>query len=91
VIRRGTVVGRALRVLGLVAVIVAIWFGGKWALMAAVGAGATAFGLTLNALVKFWSRRSGTAQPTDFTHTLDLLRPGGSMGRLPYPTVAIPR
>jgi diguanylate cyclase (GGDEF)-like protein len=73
-IRRGTVVGRALRVLGLVAVIVAVWVGGRWALLAAAGAVATAFGLTLDALVKFWFPRGGSAQPTDFAHTLDLLR-----------------
>lgn len=73
--RRGTVVGRALRVAGLVAVIVAVWMGGGWALVAALGAGATAFGLTMNALLRFWSRREGgTARPTDFAHTLDLLR-----------------
>lgn len=72
--RRGTVVGRALRVLGLVAVIVAIWAGGPWALVATVGAVATVFGLTLNALVKFWFPGGGTATPTDFAHTLDLLR-----------------
>ena len=73
--RRGTVVGRALRVAGLVAVIVAVWMGGRWALVAALGAGATAFGLTMNALLRFWSRREGgAARPTDFAHTLDLLR-----------------
>jgi len=72
--RRGTVVGRALRVLGLVAVIVAIWAGGIWALAAAIGAVATVFGLTLNALVKFWFPYGGRASPSDFAHTLDLLR-----------------
>jgi diguanylate cyclase (GGDEF)-like protein len=73
--RRGRVVGRALRVAGLVAVIVAVWMGGRWALVAAVGAGATAFGLTINALLRFWSRKDGgAARPSDFAHMLDLLR-----------------
>jgi diguanylate cyclase (GGDEF)-like protein len=72
--RRGTVVGRALRVLGLVAVVVAIWAGGPWAFIATAGAVATVFGLTLNALGKFWFPRGGSAQPSDFAHTLDLLR-----------------
>jgi diguanylate cyclase (GGDEF)-like protein len=68
------VVGRALRVLGLVAVIVAIWAGGPWALVATAGAVATVFGLTLDALIRFWFPRGGTAPPSDFGHTLDLLR-----------------
>jgi diguanylate cyclase (GGDEF)-like protein len=72
--RRGTLVGRALRVLGLVAVIVAVWAGGPWALVAAAGAVAMAFGLTIDALIKFWFPRGGMAQPSDFAHTLDLLR-----------------
>src|SRR5262245_51946318 len=73
--RRGTVIGRALRVAGLVAVIVAIWMGGPWALVAAIGAGGMAFGLTINAVLRFWSRHDADApRPTDFPHTLDLLR-----------------
>lgn len=72
--QRGTLVGRALRVLGLVAVIAAVWMGGGWALVAAVGAGAAAFGLTINALLRFWSPGGGAGRPSDFAHTLDLLR-----------------
>lgn len=73
--RRGTLVGRALRVLGLVAVIVAVWMGGRWALVAAVGAVAMGFGLTINALLRFWAPPGGGAgRPSDFTHVLDLLR-----------------
>ncbi len=73
--RRGTVIGRALRVAGLVAVIVAIWMGGRWALIAALGAIAMVFGLTMNALLRFWARKDGrVALPHDFAHTLDLLR-----------------
>jgi diguanylate cyclase (GGDEF)-like protein len=72
--RGGRLVGRAMRVLGLVAVIVAVWMGGRWALVAAVGAVAMAFGLTINALLRFWAPQGGAGRPTDFAHVLDLLR-----------------
>jgi diguanylate cyclase (GGDEF)-like protein len=69
----GTLVGRAFRVLGLVAVIVAVWLGGPWALVAAAGGVSMAFGLSLNAVIRFWTAR-GAVRPSDFRHTLDLLR-----------------
>ncbi|MGH7568633.1 MAG: hypothetical protein ACREL9_06635 [Gemmatimonadales bacterium] len=52
--RAGTLVGAALRVLGLVAVVVAVWQGRGWALVAALGGSIVAFGLTIRPLVRFW-------------------------------------
>ena len=51
---RGVWVGRSLRVLGLVAVIVAIYLGGWPAVLAAVAAALVTFGLTIHAVVGFW-------------------------------------
>ena len=72
--RRRTVLGRAVRLAGLIAVGAAIWQGGLWALVAAAGATAIAIGLRVNALGRAAPRRRGAAQPGGFELTLDLLR-----------------
>ncbi len=72
--RAGTLVGAALRVLGLVAVVIAVWQGRGWALIAALGGSIVTFGLTLRPLIRFWLSEQPKALPTDFTHTVELLR-----------------
>lgn len=72
--RVGRWVGPALRVLGLVAVIVAVYAGTLWALLAAMGGFVVAFGLTITSLVRLWQSQHPKARPSDFAHTVDLLR-----------------
>ncbi|PYP31966.1 MAG: hypothetical protein DMD49_06985 [Gemmatimonadetes bacterium] len=67
-------VGRALAVLGLTAVIAAVFHANLYALLAALGGFVTAIGLALGPLVHEWLTERPVARPSDFAHLLDLLR-----------------
>ncbi len=72
--RPGVWVGRGLAVLGLAAVVPAVWEANLWALLAAIGGFVAATGLALAPLVRIWLAEQSTTRPSDFEHTLDLLR-----------------
>src|SRR5881409_4086687 len=70
----GVWVGRGLAVLGLAAVIPAVLSANGWALVAALGGFVAATGLSLGPLVRVWLADDALTRPSDFQHTLDLLR-----------------
>jgi diguanylate cyclase (GGDEF)-like protein len=70
----GVWVGRGLAVLGLATVIPAVLNASVWALVAALGGFLAATGLALGPLVRVWLAEEPLTRPTDFPHTLDLLR-----------------
>ncbi len=72
--RPGVWVGRGLAVLGLAAVVPAVLAANVWALVAAVGGFLAATGLALAPLVREWLADQPLTRPSDFAHTLDLLR-----------------
>ncbi len=72
--RAGVWVGRGLAVLGLAAVIPAVLSANGWALVAALGGFVAATGLALGPLVRVWLADEPLTKPSDFHHTLDLLR-----------------
>jgi len=72
--RAGIWVGRGLAVLGLAAVIPAVLSANVWALVAALGGFVAATGLALGSLVRVWLADEPLIRPSDFQHTLDLLR-----------------
>ena len=72
--RAGVWVGRGLAVLGLAAVIPAVLNASGWALVAALGGFVAATGLALGSLVRVWLADEPLTKPSDFHHTLDLLR-----------------
>jgi len=72
--RAGIWVGRGLAVLGLAAVIPAVLSANLWALVAALGGFLAATGLALGPLVRVWLADEPPVRPSDFEHTLDLLR-----------------
>src|SRR5439155_1591173 len=72
--RAGIWVGRGLAVLGLAAVIPAVLSANLWALVAALGGFLAATGLALGPLVRVWLAEEPPVRPSDFEHTLDLLR-----------------
>src|SRR5207253_2614787 len=72
--RAGIWVGRGLAVLGLAAVISAVLSANVWALVAALGGFVAATGLALGPLVRVWLADEPLIRPSDFQHTLDLLR-----------------
>jgi len=61
-------------VLGLAAVIPAVLSANGWALVAALGGFVAATGLALGPLVRVWLADEPLTKPSDFHHTLDLLR-----------------
>lgn len=72
---RGRLAEFALTFAGCLILLLALVRGGRWALAAGAGAALAAFGLTLGAAVRAWrAERASTHPPTDFVHTLDLLR-----------------
>jgi len=72
---RGRLVEFALTFVGCLTLLLGFVRGGTWALVAAGGAAMAAFGLTLGAAVRAWrAERAPTRPPTDFVHTLDLMR-----------------
>jgi diguanylate cyclase (GGDEF)-like protein len=72
--RAGVWVGRGVAVLGLAAVIPAVLSANGWALVAALGGFLAATGLSLGPLVRVWLADGPLTRPSDFQHTLDLLR-----------------
>jgi diguanylate cyclase (GGDEF)-like protein len=70
----GAWVGRALALLGLAAVVPAVQAANLWALLAAVGGFLAATGLALAPLVRVWLADQPITRPSDFEHSLDLLR-----------------
>ncbi len=70
----GVWVGRGLAVLGLAAVVAAVLSASVWALVAALGGFLAATGLALGPLVRVWLADQPVTRPSDFAHTLDLLR-----------------
>ena len=72
--RAGAWAGRGLAVLGLVAVVWSVWQANLWALLAAVGGFLAATGLALAPLVRVWLAERPATRPSDFAHTIDLLR-----------------
>ena len=70
----GVWIGRGLAVLGLAAVIPAVLAANLWALIAALGGFLAATGLALAPLVRVWLADQPLTRPSDFAHTLDLLR-----------------
>src|SRR5260370_611281 len=70
----GVWVGRALALLGLAAVAAAVRAAHLWALVAALGGCLVAAGLALVPLMRAWLAEAPRDQPSDFAHTLDLLR-----------------
>ncbi len=72
--RRDAQVGHALLVLGLVVVLVAVVQGRWWAVAAALGALGAVAGLARGPLVRSRGRPGLRAAPSDFAHTLELLR-----------------
>jgi len=66
---------RGLRVLGLAAVVAAVWWGASWSLLTGVVGGALlALSVTILPALRAWGSRRDWLPPADFTHTLDLLR-----------------
>src|SRR5437867_12809846 len=72
--RAGAWAGRGLAVLGLVAVVWSVWQANLWALLAAAGGFLAATGLALAPLVRVWLAERPATRPSDFAHTIDLLR-----------------
>jgi len=72
--RTGVWVGRGLALIGLGAVILAARRADVWALIAALGGFVAATGLALGPLVRAWLADESLTRPSDFEHTLDLLR-----------------
>jgi len=72
--RAGVWVGRGLAAIGLAAVIPAVLSANGWALVAALGGFVAATGLALGPLVRVWLADEPLTKPSDFHHTLDLLR-----------------
>lgn len=70
----GVWVGRALALLGLAAVAAAVRAAHLWALVAALGGCLVAAGLALAPLMRAWLAEAPRDPPSDFAHTLDLLR-----------------
>ena len=66
--------GRALRAVGLVVCSLAVWRGGAWALAAAGGGFALAYGFRMARVVRTWLHEQAPVTPSDLAHTLDLLR-----------------
>jgi diguanylate cyclase (GGDEF)-like protein len=71
---RAVWLARGVRVLGLAAVIAAIWLGGAWAVLAAAGGLLVAFSFPAASLARATRRGALTPLPSDLSHTLDLLR-----------------
>ena len=75
IVVRAVWLARGLRVLGLAAVVAAVWWGASWSLLAGVVGGALlALGVTLVPALRTWGTRREWLPPADLTHTLDLLR-----------------
>src|SRR5213596_701764 len=72
--RAGVWAGRGLAVLGLAAVVWSVWQANLWALLAAVGGFLAATGLAFAPLVRVWLSKRPATRPSDFEHTIDLLR-----------------
>lgn len=72
--RPGVWVGRGLVVLGLAGVAFAVPHGVHWAVIASAGGFLAAAGLGLAPLVRLWLSDQPRAVPSDFEHTVDLLR-----------------
>jgi hypothetical protein len=72
--RAGAWAGRGLAVLGLAAVVWGVMQANLWALLAAIGGFVTATGLVLAPLVRVWLSERPATRPSDFAHTIDLLR-----------------
>ncbi len=72
--RAGAWAGRGLAVLGLAAVVWSVWQANLWALLAAVGGFLAATGLAFAPLVRVWLSERPATRPSDFEHTIDLLR-----------------
>jgi diguanylate cyclase (GGDEF)-like protein len=70
----GVWVGRGLAVAGLAAIVPAVLAANVWALVAALGGFLAATGLALAPLVRVWLADAPLTRPSDFAHTLDLLR-----------------
>ena len=65
---------RALRGLGLIASVVAVWRGGAWGFLAVGGGFALAYGFRMARVVRTWLHEQAPVTPSDLAHTLDLLR-----------------
>ncbi len=72
--RTGVWAGRGLAVLGLAAVVWGVWQASLWALLAGVGGFLAATGLAFGPLVRVWLAERPATRPSDFEHTIDLLR-----------------
>ncbi|HEU5261610.1 MAG TPA: GGDEF domain-containing protein [Gemmatimonadales bacterium] len=72
--RQGVWVGRGLAALGLAGVVYAVLHASLWALLAAAGGFLAAGGLALAPLVRIWLSDRPVTRPSDFEHTIDLLR-----------------
>ncbi|OLD97281.1 MAG: hypothetical protein AUG79_00655 [Gemmatimonadetes bacterium 13_1_20CM_4_69_16] len=72
--RAGAWAGRGLAVLGLAAVVWAVLQASLWALLAALGGFLAATGLALAPLIRVWLSERPATRPSDFGHTIDLLR-----------------
>jgi len=73
--RRARTVELALAVAGCLGVIMSVVRGGGWAAVAAAGAAVAGLGFTLGPAARAWRlERAPVPPPSDFVHTLDLLR-----------------
>ena len=72
--RTGVWAGRGLAVLGLAAVVWGVLQASLWALLAAIGGFLAATGLAFAPLVRVWLAERPATRPSDFEHTIDLLR-----------------
>ena len=70
----GVWLGRGLAATGLAAVVLAVLAANVWALVAALGGFLAATGLAFAPLVRVWLAEAPLTRPSDFAHTLDLLR-----------------
>jgi diguanylate cyclase (GGDEF)-like protein len=70
----GVWLGRGLAAAGLAAIVPAVLAANVWALVAALGGFLAATGLALAPLVRVWLADAPLTRPSDFAHTLDLLR-----------------
>jgi diguanylate cyclase (GGDEF)-like protein len=70
----GVWAGRGLAVLGLAAVVWAVSQANLWALLAAIGGFLAATGLAFAPLLRVWLAERPATRPSDFEHTIDLLR-----------------
>lgn len=66
--------GRGLALLGLALVVEAVREGSVWGLVGALGGVLAAAGLALAPLERAWAAHAPAAPPSNFEHTLDLLR-----------------